>query len=127
MHPTNSAIGPRLVNTFLLASSLLIIAGFLVIHALMFDVSDRSQPTWFPLGQTVFAQEIESSNIMWRYTKQGWQDIAPMIQSEPTPTSGLANVHPMVWAALLLFASLGLLVWSTEDNDIDRLFQSENV
>lgn len=121
MNPTQPAKAIRLEHPVLIAASGLAIVIFLAINYIAFDVSKTTTSAWLPFGNIAFAQEADST-IMWRYTKQGWQDISPMIQTPPTPKSHFASVHPMVWGAMLLFASLALLVWSTDEADIHQLF-----
>ena len=65
--------------------------------------------------------ENEGHGVMWRYTNEGWRNIAPLIvQPEPSP-SPIRKIHPFVWAATILLASLSLTVWASSEWDMSRL------
>ena len=59
--------------------------------------------------------------MVWRYTTDGWQDISKVNNRSQTPKPLLENVHPAIWTAMLILASLLLLLMFCSQRDVDQL------
>ncbi len=59
--------------------------------------------------------------IVWRYTADGWQDISKVNNRSQPPKPFLENVHPVIWTAMLILASLLLLLMFCSQRDVDQL------
>ena len=59
--------------------------------------------------------------MIWRYTADGWQDISKVNNRSQTPKPLLENVHPAIWTAMLILASLLLLLMFCSQRDVDQL------
>jgi hypothetical protein len=56
-----------------------------------------------------------SSEPVWRYTSEGWKELADLTPPSPQGGSGLVdNVAPLVWAAIQLLAALAILIGFSE-------------
>ena len=60
-------------------------------------------------------------NTMWRYTKDGWNDISMAADPPPVNKPLLEGVHPVIWTAMLLLSSLLLLIMAASDEEIRNL------
>ena len=73
--------------------------------------------------ETVVQQEMEQSKSEqqetqreWRYSRYGWQDANTWAQPNQQPSyNSIQSVHPSLWAADVVLASLGALIWATDD------------
>jgi hypothetical protein len=82
---------------------------------------------------TVFLIQLNDSNIgqkedgpgisqkldtPWRYTSMGWQDSTNWTPRAQFTKPAAANVHPIVWTALISLAALGVLIWTSKEEVI---------
>ena len=71
------------------------------------------------LGQKEGAAGIAKKlDTPWRYTSMGWQDSTNWTPRTHFVKPAAAQVHPIVWAALIALAALGLMVWSSKEEVI---------
>ena len=65
--------------------------------------------------------------MVWRYTTDGWQDISKVNNRSQTPKPFLENVHPAIWTAMLILASLLLLLMFCSQRDVDQLLSQASI
>lgn len=61
----------------------------------------------------------------WRHTKFGWQDSSRWFVDSFAPVKTFEVIHPILWAALVLITVVGVMIWASEEWDIERLFDDE--
>lgn len=73
-------------------------------------------------------ESITESEREWRYTRFGWQDANNWPQPEQASIfRSIQSVHPSLWAADVVLASLGALIWATDDeHQVARLLGRVN-
>ena len=68
-----------------------------------------------------FNATLAPDNTMWRYTSDGWRDISMAVDPPPANKPFIEGVHPAIWTAMLLLASLLLLVRASSDEELKTL------
>lgn len=74
--------------------------------------------------RSVYEQDnlIENSSIdtSWRQTEFGWQN-SNLWQHRTTEAPILSRIHPFIFTAAILLAVLGLMIWSSNEVELDSL------
>lgn len=113
----------------LAVSSILVIAVFMVANLFIFDFSGQQ----YNFGQNAFFNNAtvaqaqvnpaeHDGHIMWRYTNEGWQDVASLIEPQPESSPVLEKVHPLVWTGVIVLGVSMLMVFASNDEDVEGLF-----
>ena len=65
---------------------------------------------------------IENSSIdtSWRQTKFGWQN-SNLWQHRTTEAPIVSRIHPFIFTAAVLLAVLGLMIWSSNEVELESL------
>ncbi len=69
-----------------------------------------------------FNREVRTLDTPWRYTSVGWQDSTHWAGRVKFPKPMAANIHPLVWTAMIMLAAIGLLVLGS--NEVDSLVEA---
>lgn len=120
-------------NMILVSASFLIVVAFLVISAILFDCTGTTvsiQKSIWKDGDGSISKLNQSQadvghSIMWRYTNEGWKNILPMMPQEDHHQSMIEPIHPLVWSGVIVFGTLGLMVWASDEEAIERLLVKE--
>lgn len=114
----------------LAVSSILVIAVFMAANLFIFDFSGQQynfgQSTFFnntTVAQTQVNPAAQDGHIMWRYTSEGWQDVAALIEPQPESSPVLEKVHPLVWTGVIVLGVSMLMVFASNDEDVEELFK----
>lgn len=69
-----------------------------------------------------FVHKPTADNAMWRYTVDGWQDISMITNQSQKAKPFLEVINPLIWAALMVLASMLLLVMASSKKEVNRIF-----
>ena len=118
------------VSTLLLLATLLATGPYLSVGPVdaTSSVSSVMKPSAFagPLVESVIHayQDIDGSQT-WRKTRYGWEDSSKWVQAETIRFERrIELVHPLSVSGIILLLSVGMLIWSSEEWDTERLFRS---
>lgn len=71
--------------------------------------------------ETPQTQATASIDTPWRYTPLGWQDSNSWKTRAQFPKPAVTQIHPFIWTAMVVLAALGLMVWSSDEAEVDSL------
>ena len=117
-------ISPRVVQLLLLENSLFsLYSKMAVIGSIFWMVCLAQLDT-----RRAYEQDnlIENSSIdtAWRHTEFGWQN-SNLWQHRAIEAPIISHIHPFIFTAAILLAVLGLMIWSSNEVELDSLSDSD--
>lgn len=67
----------------------------------------------------------KSLDTPWRFTRYGWQDSSQWERASFSKPAA-ATIHPFVWTAMVMLATVGVLVWASNEVEIDSLLRRQS-